>query len=91
MEGVKFRQQHPLGIYVIDFYSHELKLGIEVDGDYHNEKLQVFEDENRDLTLTSYGLSMIRYSNDDVLLNTTKVLEDIRARIIRLRELKGKI
>ena len=91
MEGVKFRQQHPLDIYVIDFYSHELKLGIEVDGDYHNEKLQVFEDENRDLTLTSYGLSMIRYSNDDVLLNTTKVLEDIRARIIRLRELKGKI
>src|SRR5688572_2801843 len=90
MEGVKFRRQHPIDIYVIDFYSHELKLGVEVDGDYHNDKIQSFEDENRDLTLASYGLTMVRYSNDDVLKNTPTVLEDIRTRIIRLRELKEK-
>ena len=90
MEGVKFRRQHPLDIYVIDFYSQELKMGIEADGDYHNAKLQSFEDESRDLTLDSYGITMVRYSNEDIIQNTTTVLEDIRSRILRLRELKGK-
>lgn len=88
MEGVKFRRQHPINDYVVDFYAHEFKLGIEVDGDYHKEELQSFEDENRDATLMSFGLSMLRYSNDQVHFQTNIVLEDIRANIIRLRKFK---
>ena len=88
MDGVKFRRQHPIRCYVLDFYSHQFKLGIEINGDYHRETTKAFEDENRDLTLTSFGLTMIHYSNDEILQNISSVLEDIRKRITRLRELK---
>jgi very-short-patch-repair endonuclease len=36
LKGYKFRRQHPIGLYIVDFYCHQLKLVIEIDGDYHN-------------------------------------------------------
>jgi len=36
--GVKFRRQHPIGVYIVDFYAHKLKLIIELDGKYHQNK-----------------------------------------------------
>src|SRR3990172_9586899 len=44
--GVKFRRQHPIGIYIVDFYAHKFKLIIELDGKYHlNKKQQILDKE----------------------------------------------
>ena len=86
MEGIKFRRQHPLYNYILDFYSNELKLCIELDGDHHNESLKSLEDESRDATLKGMGIVVIRFSNEQVILNTEGTLEEIRRCILRLME-----
>ena len=47
IEGVRFRRQHPINKYVVDNFANELKLSIEIDGGYHNEKSQKFYDKDR--------------------------------------------
>ncbi|TLY25727.1 MAG: DUF559 domain-containing protein, partial [Nitrospirae bacterium] len=47
-QGLKFRRQHGIGPYIVDFYCPEKSLVIEVDGDTHAEPSQIFKDERRD-------------------------------------------
>ncbi|TLY12383.1 MAG: endonuclease domain-containing protein [Nitrospirae bacterium] len=75
--GLKFRRQHGIGPYIVDFYCPEKSLVIEVDGDTHAEPSQVLKDEQRDRYLQSLGLRVIRYTNDDIVLNLNGVLEDL--------------
>ncbi len=74
MADAKFRRQHPVGKYVLDFYCHELKLAIELDGSQH---LDSVHDTLRDAYLQKQGIRVLRYWNNDVLANTDAVLEDI--------------
>lgn len=76
-QGVKFRRQHGIGPYIVDFYCPEKSLVIEVDGDTHAEPSQIFKDGQRDRYLQSLGLRVIRYTNNDILLNLNGVLEDL--------------
>ncbi len=88
MEGVKFRRQHPLKQYAIDFYSDDLRLGIEVDGKYHESEEQKIKDAKREAVLERYGITLLRFTNEQVLQNIQFVLDEIR-RIIRfVRELQ---
>lgn len=73
----KFRRQHPINIYIVDFYSHPLKLIIEVDGEYHNLASQIEKDLERSEILKSHGLRIIRFTNDEVLNQIEKVKETI--------------
>jgi very-short-patch-repair endonuclease/pimeloyl-ACP methyl ester carboxylesterase len=79
----KFRRQHPVetdsGQFVLDFYCHELQLNIELDGGQHNEANARAKDERRTSALASRGIATIRFWNDDVLVNTESVLEDLWA------------
>jgi very-short-patch-repair endonuclease len=79
--GFKFRRQVPLRGYIVDFLCVELKLVVELDGGQHVE--QTVYDERRTSVLQSSGYCVRRYWNDDALLRTTEVLEDI------LRELEA--
>ena len=65
--GYKFRRQHPFNSYVLDFYSHEARLSIEVDGEYHLTDEQMIKDEERTQLIHSFGISELRFSNKDVL------------------------
>lgn len=47
LDGIKFRRQHPIGRYILDFYCHKTKLGVEIDGGYHQDKLQQWVDKDR--------------------------------------------
>ena len=70
--GLKFRRQHPIGPYIVDFICDELKLIVEVDGDSHDE--QSFEyDEARQRNLEGRGYRVIRVTNDDVLEDAESV------------------
>jgi very-short-patch-repair endonuclease len=77
LEGIKFRRQQPVGIYVVDFISFEEKLIIEIDGGQHNQEKKIEEDEQRTRWLESEGFNVIRFWNNDVLLNVGGVLETI--------------
>ncbi|MDP2784932.1 MAG: DUF559 domain-containing protein [Sulfurimicrobium sp.] len=70
----KFRRQHPLSPYVLDFYCHEARLAIELDGGQH---LENEGDIQRDAWLKQHGIRVLRYWNNDVLAQTESVLEDI--------------
>ena len=75
--GFKFRRQHPISLYIADFYCHKLKLIIEIDGEYHFRKEQIPKDEERTKVLEFNGVNVIRFSNDEVLNSLEKVLNEI--------------
>ena len=72
---VKFRRQHPVAPYVLDFYCHEERLGIELDGGQHNEPDKRRVDAERTAFLKSKGIRIIRFWNNEVLQETEAVLE----------------
>lgn len=75
LAGLKFRAQHPVGRFVLDFYCPACKLVIEVDGDAHDETIDY--DRVREEHLQDYGYQVIRFRNDEVLNDLTMVIEKI--------------
>ena len=63
--GLKFRRQHPVGPYLVDYYCHEHQLVIELDGDSHSERADY--DRQRQAFLEESGYRVLRIANDDVL------------------------
>jgi very-short-patch-repair endonuclease len=80
-QGLKFRRQHGIGPYIVDFYCPEQSLVIEVDGDSHADADQIVKDQLRDRYFQSLGLHVIRYINDDILMNLDGVLENLAERL----------
>jgi very-short-patch-repair endonuclease len=74
----KFRRQHPLGCYVLDFYCHKLRLSIELDGKYHLNSEQKNKDEERTAYVNSLGIREIRFKNEDVLNNLNETILQIQ-------------
>ena len=77
----KFRRQHPIYKYIVDFYCHQLRLVIEVDGSVHWGVDAVEYDDNRTFELEEFGLQVLRFSNDEVSFNTDHVIAVIEAKI----------
>ena len=80
--GVKFRRQHPVGNYILDFACIELKLAIELDGGQHAD-IKV-NDNERTRWLESQGWQVIRFWNNEVLKNAEGVVTKIYAELIRI-------
>lgn len=72
--GLKFRRQHPINRFIVDFYCHKYKLIIELDGSIHNEKEVAENDKKREEELRDFGLNILRFTNDEVLHNTKETL-----------------
>ena len=73
--GAKFRRQHPVGSYVLDFFCHEANLAVELDGGQHAEAQA--HDENCSAFLKSKGIDVLRFWNNEMLAQTEAVLEKI--------------
>jgi cyclase len=71
--GVKFRRQHPLLFYVADFYCHQLKLVIEIDGSIHNKEDVKINDAIRQKEIEELGIVVIRFDNSQVKNNIEKL------------------
>ena len=82
--GFKFRRQHPLGRYIVDFYCPAAKLVIEVDGEAHSMGVNPMRDAHRDAWLSDDGLAVLRVSARDVLDNPEAVSAQIIAECRRL-------
>jgi len=73
---VRFRRQHPIDVYIVDFYCHKLKLVIEVDGEIH--KIQPDYDDGRTIELEKLGLKVIRFSNEQIKNDQQTVETEIK-------------
>jgi len=77
LKGYSFLRQRPVGNYIVDFFSKELKLIIELDGEIH--KFQKSKDKKREEELKQLGFSVIRFDNEDILnaiANVKRTLEN---------------
>ena len=83
--GVKFRNQHPLMFFIADFYCHELKLVVEVDGGYHKKRDQYEYDKNRSAELQELDIKVIRFTNEEIEQNLTSAIENLKRIIAALQ------
>ena len=79
--GEKFRRQHVIGDFIVDFISFKSKIVIEVDGEYHNEPEQIEADNLRTNFLNEAGFKVLRFKNEEVLGNIDGVIEKIKEEI----------
>lgn len=77
LDGLKFRRQHPIGKFILDFYCHELKLAIEIDGNIHERDDVKEKDAGRTYMLKERGISILRFTNEEVITNIASVLNTI--------------
>jgi very-short-patch-repair endonuclease len=80
--GRKFRRQHSIGNYIVDFYCSSEKLVIELDGQHHFKSQGITQDKERDHHLKLMGIKVLRFENKDVLNNLTQVLKEIKTHFI---------
>jgi very-short-patch-repair endonuclease len=73
--GVRFRRQHPIDFFIADFYCHEVRLVVEIDGEIHNHQREY--DDGRSAEMERYFIQVIRFTNSEIEKN----IEDVVRRI----------
>jgi imidazole glycerol-phosphate synthase subunit HisF len=86
--GYKFRRQHPVGNYIADFYCHQVKLILEVDGGYHHKQEQKEYDALRTKNLESVGIKVFRFSNEEFYERMENVMAQLRMLIEEIEKLE---
>jgi cyclase len=82
----KFRRQHPISIYITDFYCHSLKLVIEIDGNVHLLDKVKKHDEVRENDLKSFGLTVMRFTTQDISKELESVINCIQNFILNAKQ-----
>jgi len=77
VKGKKFRRQHAIAGYVVDFYCNECKVAIELDGNFHVDAESRARDKSRTASLNEIGIVILRFWNADVMKDSTTVLQKI--------------
>ena len=81
VSGLRFRRQHPIKDFVVDFFCYDALLVIEVDGTVHDETSQKERDEQRTIILQKLGLKEIRFTNYEVIHHTDQVIKKIETEL----------
>jgi imidazole glycerol-phosphate synthase subunit HisF len=76
LNGARFRKQHPVGDYIADFYCHEFKLVVEVDGLIHEQQKEY--DEERSKQMEEVKVTVIRFTNAEVMCDLDSVVQKIK-------------
>lgn len=74
--GVRFKSQHPIDIFIADFYCHQAKLVVEIDGEIHKDQTEY--DLGRTAEMEQYGIRVIRFTNEQVANDIDWVIEEIK-------------
>ena len=82
--GVEFHRQVPILEYIVDFYCQELRLVIEVDGNTHD--FRYVEDKVRQEQIEQWGITFIRFSNEEIKTNMFSVILSLESKIEELKE-----
>jgi very-short-patch-repair endonuclease len=83
----KFRRQHPVYIFIVDFYCHEYRLVIEIDGEIHKNQENYEHDDGRTAELNKFGITVLRFTNDQVIYELDKVIPSIHGALTKLTPL----
>ena len=86
IDGLKFRRQHPLGLYIADFYCHPVKLVIKLDGGIHEREDIKLLDQQREKDMKQWGYVVVRFKNEAVFQDTNKVLFTIKTKVEELQK-----
>jgi leucyl-tRNA synthetase len=89
--GIKFRKQHLIADYIVDFVCLSKMLIIEVDGDYHNTPEQIEKDKQRTAVLEELGYKLIRFTNEEVIDHTEQVIKSIAQELANRPHYKDQI
>ncbi|HPT11563.1 MAG TPA: endonuclease domain-containing protein [Bacteroidales bacterium] len=81
IEGLKFRRQHPINNFVADFYCHEAKLVIEIDGGVHDDPEQKEKDLARQQIINDFGIKVLRFKNEEIFNDIESVIIKIKSSI----------
>jgi very-short-patch-repair endonuclease len=81
LNNLMFSRQKPLGDYIADFYCHQAKMVIEVDGGQHYSADSMEYDRIRDEFIKNMGLTILRFTNTDVMNNIERVVEVIESKL----------
>ena len=73
--GIRFRRQHPIFIFIADFYCHEARLVVEIDGEIHNQQIEY--DDGRSAEMEKFFIKIIRFINYEVENEIDEVIESI--------------
>ena len=73
--GCDFHRQKPIGRFIVDFFAPDLLLAIEIDGPIHNDSRE--QDAERQAYLESLGITLLRFTNDDILYDIASVITTI--------------
>ena len=73
--GVRFRRQHPISFFIADFYCHEARLVVEIDGEIHNQQIEY--DDGRSAEMEKFFIKIIRFTNYEVENKIDEVIEKI--------------
>jgi len=83
---LKFRRQHPISNYIADFYCHKIKLVIELDGGYHENKEVKIYDEKRENDIGEFGIKILRFRNEEIINNIESVLKKMNDTISAIQQ-----
>jgi len=78
VEDLKFRRQHSIENYIVDFYCPELKLAIELDGQYHASYAMQTLDQERNIQIQKFGITVLRFENKVVFEQPEEIINQIR-------------
>jgi very-short-patch-repair endonuclease len=85
--GFRFKNQHPVSKFIVDFYCHKAKLVIEIDGNIHDTPEQSDYDIGRTYEIESFGLQLIRFTNNQVETSLEEVINEITNRLLEVNKL----
>ena len=77
----KFRRQQIVGNYIVDFYCHDAKLAVELDGSQHYEELTQIADAERSASINKLGIEVVRFPNNEVMQKFPSVCQEIDKRV----------
>jgi len=77
--GLRFRRQHPIDFFIADFYCHEAKLVVELDGEIHNQQKEY--DDGRSAEMEKYSIKVIRFTNSEIENKIEEVIKRIENEI----------
>jgi very-short-patch-repair endonuclease len=81
---LRFRRQHPIDIFIADFYCHEVRLVVEIDGEIHNQQQEY--DISRTAEMERYNIGVIRFKNSEIETDIKKVVKKIESTVNQLLE-----
>lgn len=89
LKGFKFKRQYAIGRYIADFYCSKAELVVEIDGNIHDVEAQIRYDILRENELRARKISVLRFSNEQVLTKMEEVLRAIECEIIKIISMKS--